>query len=469
MGRGGGSVVVGENAITGEYHATSNNMQVNWRDEVRLVMTQNTGTNSSPPFCAKMCPPLSARNSHFYKPLLALGTSSGNILIINLDTSQTAKEFTIHTSAVRGIEWVANRRLLTFSNNVNGSGPIKNELYYTDINTGRFQLLRSAHKDKDDAPIVGIKVSYLHQYFIVQIKDKPFELWDLKTLSIIREMPTTFPPVTALEWSPTQNHSLKNAKFYTKRGSATTTEILEQQIERTEGPAKEHFVFTDTDGIVYHLMVEVSLCVLPLSLSLSLCLSVSLCLSKIYEKCILARLVSFLDKNDILSPDQFGFRTGCSTTKALNSGIHHVVSSIDKGQHTVGLFLDLQKAFDTIDHEILLSKLEHYGIRGIPLDLFRSYLTNRMQYVRLSDFSSSTLPIIYGVPQGSDWYGGLVGAIHRRPHNPLTNDHIRALMRCDSSICKQNRDIFSRFFCFIRPDPDIPEPRFTGRIIGGLF
>ena len=55
--------------------------------------------------------------------------------------------------------------------------------------------------------------------------------------------------------------------------------------------------------------------------------------SKIYEKCILARLVSFLDKNDILSPDQFGFRTGCSTTKALNSGIHHVASSIDKGQH----------------------------------------------------------------------------------------------------------------------------------------
>ena len=124
-------------------------------------------------------------------------------------------------------------------------------------------------------------------------------------------------------------------------------------------------------------------------------------MSKIYEKCILARLVSFLDKNDILSPDQFGFRTVCSTTKALNSGIHHVTSSIDKGQHTVGLFLDLQKAFDTIDHDILLSKLEHYGIRGVPLNLFRSYLTNRKQYVRLSDFSSSTLPIIYGVPQGS--------------------------------------------------------------------
>ena len=124
-------------------------------------------------------------------------------------------------------------------------------------------------------------------------------------------------------------------------------------------------------------------------------------MSKIYEKCILVRLVSFLDKNDILSPDQFGFRTGSSTTKALNSGIHHVVSSIDKGKHTVGLFLDLQKAFDTIDHEILLSKLEHYGIRGVPLDLFRSYLTNRNQYVRLADFSSPTLPIIYGVPQGS--------------------------------------------------------------------
>lgn len=124
-------------------------------------------------------------------------------------------------------------------------------------------------------------------------------------------------------------------------------------------------------------------------------------MSKIYEKCILTRLVSFLEKNDVLSHDQFGFRSGLSTTKALNSGIQYVISSLDKGEQTVGLFLDLQKAFDTIDHSILLDKLDHYGVRGIALDLFKSYLSNRKQFVRVSDFSSTTLPIVYGVPQGS--------------------------------------------------------------------
>ncbi|XP_063687874.1 WD repeat-containing protein 11-like isoform X2 [Bolinopsis microptera] len=228
--------------------------EVQWEEEVRLVMIHNTGSNSSPPYSAKVCPPLSTKNSHFYRPLLALGSHSGSILIVDLTTTKTIKEFTLHTSPVCGIEWVANRRIISYSNNIGGSGPIKNELYYTDINTGRYQLLRTTTKDRDDVPIVGIKVSYLHQYFIVLLKDRPFELWDLKSLNIIREMPGNFPPVTTLEWSPTQNHSLKHAKF-SKKGEEPAG-IIEQVTNPTDGPIREHFVFTDTDGVVYHLMVE---------------------------------------------------------------------------------------------------------------------------------------------------------------------------------------------------------------------
>ena len=124
-------------------------------------------------------------------------------------------------------------------------------------------------------------------------------------------------------------------------------------------------------------------------------------MSKIFEKCMKSRLISFLDSNNVISDDQFGFRSGKSTTKALNTALHHVISSVDTGHYTVGILLDLQKAFDTIDHSILLGKLEHYGVRGVVLDLFKSYLSNRKQYVRLSDYTSSTLAIEYGVPQGS--------------------------------------------------------------------
>jgi hypothetical protein len=123
--------------------------------------------------------------------------------------------------------------------------------------------------------------------------------------------------------------------------------------------------------------------------------------SKIYEKIISLRLMSFLEDKHILVDNQFGFRKNRSTFMAIMEMFDRISSAVDNGEYSVGIFIDLSKAFDTINHSILLEKLHHYGIRGIALDWFRSYLQSRQQYVFLNGVSSSLKYIDCGVPQGS--------------------------------------------------------------------
>ncbi|MFZ2540057.1 MAG: reverse transcriptase family protein [Oscillospiraceae bacterium] len=123
--------------------------------------------------------------------------------------------------------------------------------------------------------------------------------------------------------------------------------------------------------------------------------------SKIFEKITFTRLSNFMNKNQILHENQFGFRGGLSTCTALLQLINELTNSIDKKQITIGVFIDLAKAFDTVDHRILLQKLEHYGIRGIVLNWFTSYLSNRRQYVIVDGVASALADIKCGVPQGS--------------------------------------------------------------------
>ena len=124
-------------------------------------------------------------------------------------------------------------------------------------------------------------------------------------------------------------------------------------------------------------------------------------LSKIYEKIIYRRISEFIVTHNILSTRQFGFRKEHSTSLALVSFMDKLTELIDKGLLVASLFIDLSKAFDTIDHSVLISKLEDYGIRGFPLDLIRDYLNNRFQYVLFKDQASSSERISCGVPQGS--------------------------------------------------------------------
>ena len=96
-------------------------------------------------------------------------------------------------------------------------------------------------------------------------------------------------------------------------------------------------------------------------------------------------LINFIDANKIVYKYQFGFRKSHSTIHAIISLVEKVNNAMDSGNISIGIFLDLRKAFDTVDHCILPNKLYKYGIRGSPWNWFKSYLENRKQYVCYSD------------------------------------------------------------------------------------
>lgn len=130
-------------------------------------------------------------------------------------------------------------------------------------------------------------------------------------------------------------------------------------------------------------------------------ISVLSSLSKILEKIINDRLRNFITKFNILSDNQYGFRNGRSTDDSVLNLTNTIINNFNHKLKTIGIFLDISKAFDTVSIPTLLAKLEHIGVRGLPLEIFRSYLSNRKQRVKIGNYISSDSSITYGVPQGS--------------------------------------------------------------------
>ena len=122
-------------------------------------------------------------------------------------------------------------------------------------------------------------------------------------------------------------------------------------------------------------------------------------ISKIIKKLIHRRLNSFFEQNDIFCPSQFGFRH--STSHALSEITDKIMKACDQDLFACGVYLDLKKAFDTVNHNIRLSKLHHYGIRDKVNGWFKSFLVNRNQYTSINDANSTSEKVMYGVPQGS--------------------------------------------------------------------
>ncbi|KAA0717551.1 WD repeat-containing protein 11 [Triplophysa tibetana] len=229
-----------------------------------------------PPFSLRMCPPLTTKNINHYQPLLAVGTSNGSVLVYNLTSGLLHKELSVHSCEVRGIEWVSLTSFLSFATSVpNNLGLVRNELQHVDLRTGRCFAFRG-ERGNDEPAIEMIKVSHLKQYLVVVFRDKPLELWDVRTGTLLREMAKNFPTVTALEWSPSHNlKSLKKKQLAAREAMARQTTLADAEQSSVESSvisllqdaesksetchgisAREHFVFTDTDGQVYHITVE---------------------------------------------------------------------------------------------------------------------------------------------------------------------------------------------------------------------
>ena len=163
-------------------------------------------------------------------------------------------------------------------------------------------------------------------------------------------------------------------------------------------------------------------------------------LSKIYEKLMVNRLISFCVRFSILSSVQFGFQSGISTADALFKLTESIYEALENGYHHVSVLLDIKKAFDCVDHAILLRKLYHYGIRGLQLKWFQSYLSDRQCYIEIDNLKSDLNTFNTGVPQGSI-LGPILFLIYVN-NLPQTTDTLDTQLFADDTIVSySNRDL----------------------------
>ena len=164
-------------------------------------------------------------------------------------------------------------------------------------------------------------------------------------------------------------------------------------------------------------------------------------LSKILEKVIYKRTYSFLENQEILFSSQYGFRNGHSTIQAATELITDILNGFESKEYSIGVFLDLSKAFDTIDHTMLLKKLEFYGIRGLAHKWFTNYLKDRQQYVDFKGCKSDKLVLRCGVPQGSV-LGPLLFIIYTNDLSHVVNPSKPILFADDTTISYRHQDIY---------------------------
>ena len=162
--------------------------------------------------------------------------------------------------------------------------------------------------------------------------------------------------------------------------------------------------------------------------------------SKILERIVYNRLIEFFNKHSVLYDYQFGFRKLYSTHMALITLIDKLSNALDEGSRVVGIFLDFSKAFDTIDHDILLLKLEHYGVRGLALDWFKNYLNSRFQYVMYNGIKSYQSQVTCGVPQGSI-LGPLLFLIYVNDLHKVVKNAFLLLFADDSNLFYTGNDM----------------------------
>lgn len=219
------------------------------------------------------------------------------------------------------------------------------------------------------------------------------------------------PPVNSMSFTPTDPYEVKSVIFGLKSHSApgwdkVTTDLLKKFVMFLAEPIAFICNLSFETGIFPSIFKQAVVCPVfksgdksnpsnyrPISLLSTL--------SKVLEKLVKKRVMRYLESNNLLNKNQYGFREGKSTEDAVLTLTSLITSYMDKRYKCVGIFLDLQKAFDTVSIRILLKRLENVGIRGLTLKWFKDYLSNRFQRVRVEESESDNAGCTFGVPQGS--------------------------------------------------------------------
>lgn len=202
----------------------------------------------------KMGPPATLRNWKFHKPLLAVGNSSGMIQIFNLSSEKLFRELSIHSYAVRGIEWIGLNAFISYAISESFQGNDSNwELNATELDTGRTVQLKSG-RSSEASVIQSVKASHLRQYFIIVYKNDPFEIWDRDTLTLLKRVPKKFTGIVAAEWSP-----LYSKKVETKETSSEDKSSCSTDKKIPPPPLRENFVVTNKMGELFHFSIAGSI------------------------------------------------------------------------------------------------------------------------------------------------------------------------------------------------------------------
>ena len=203
-----------------------------------------------------------------------------------------------------------------------------------------------------------------------------------------------------------ENCEIKKSLEFTQDQLARANKQLEDQAKCTGKVSQVSSDITGMSDRVRKLAVAIIICVYKAGDSQllqnyrAISLLILVAFSKILEKLVYGRLIGHFFRNNFFTPAQFGFLPGKSTLDAAQKIVNDIYDSFDKGEKTVGVFLDLAKAYDTIDREKLCRKLEYYGVTGLTLQCFRSYLSMRRQAVRYKGVVSDLRTTKFGLPQG---------------------------------------------------------------------
>lgn len=240
----------------------------------KILSTQFISGLNSLPTVIRQTLPLTLQNIKKHRPLLAVGDSLGliQIWLLHSNTCSLYREFSVHSYPLAGIEWTSLSNLISFAfptinspshsnhsvnspfsalSNFTGSGSssgrVTNELYSIDIETGKVTPFRT-NRIQDSSPIETIRVSHLKQYLIILFKNEdPFEIWDVKSLSLLRVMSKNMSNITAVEWSP----------LYNKKQVSRNSEVSDSdnsQKSTSHVPVKENFIVTNRN--LFHFSIE---------------------------------------------------------------------------------------------------------------------------------------------------------------------------------------------------------------------